>query len=281
MKKRMIGIALCAAMAVTLTAGCGAKATEKKESDGQSKNTESSAEDEKVFRVACEATTPGWIQMDESGNLEGYDYDVWQEIGKRTGYEVDYKVMEWDGMWSMMESDRIDTVGEQISVTDEREEKYVFSEPYAYNVYCLLSAKDNEELQTMDDLKSGMTISCETNTSDEITVNAINEEYGIELTPTYYDGMSVQDVALGRCDLWPRAETSCNTTVKEVDNLKILGKTNILETNAYPFAKTERGEKLAKVASEAIKEMREDGTLKKFSEKWFEIDITEKPINAQ
>ena len=50
----------------------------------------------------------------------------------------------------------------------------------------------------MDDLKSGMTISCETNTSDELIVNAINNQYGIELKPTYYDGMSVQDVALGR-----------------------------------------------------------------------------------
>ncbi len=78
-----------------------------------------------------------------------------------------------------------------------------------------------------------------------------------------------------------RAETSCNTTVKEVDNLKILGKTNILETNAYPFAKTERGEELAKAVSGALDEMRSDGTLKELSEKWFGIDISEKPANAQ
>ena len=81
-----------------------------------------------------------------------------------------------------------------------------------------------------------MTISCETNSSDEIIVNKLNSEYNIELKPVYYDGMSVQDVALGRCDLWPRAETSCMLTVKEVDNLKILERTSIIETNTYPFA---------------------------------------------
>lgn len=282
MKKRIFGVLLCASLTVALLVGCGSKdAEESTEMTKEETDTEVSDEGGKVIRIGCEATTPGWIQTGDDGNLQGYDYDVWQEIGKRTGYKIDYQVMDWDAMWPMIESDRLDTVGEQISVTEEREQKYTFSEPYAYNVYCLLAAKDNKELESMDDLKTGMTISCETNTSDEIIVNAINAQYGIELEPTYYDGMSVQDVALGRCDLWPRAETSCNTTVKEVDNLKILGRTNILETNAYPFAKTERGEKLAEEVSAAIKEMREDGTLRDLSEKWFETDISEKPADAQ
>ena len=131
-----------------------------------------------MITVGCEATTPGWIQTDEKGKLSGYDYDVWQEIGKRIGYEIDYKVMEWDSLWVMLADNRLDSVGEQISYNSEREEKYNLSEPYAYNLYSLLCAKDNEALQSMNDLKSGMTISCETNTSDELIVNAINEHYG-------------------------------------------------------------------------------------------------------
>ena len=240
---------------------------------GCSKDT-STKEDEKIIKIGCEATTPGWIQTDKEGKLTGYDYDVWQEIGKRTGYKIDYKVMDWDGMWPMLEDGRLDTVGEQISMTDERKEKYEFTEPYAYNYYALISAKDNDELNTLDDLKTGMTISCETNSSDEVIVEKLNKQYGIELKPMYYSGMSVKDVALGRCDLWPRAETSSNITVKEMDNLKILGVTDILEINAYPFAKNEKGKKLAEISSKAIKEMKEDGTLKKLSEKWFDMDIT-------
>lgn len=267
MNKKIVSLLLCGAMISTMMVGCGSK----EESD-----TTSSTE-EKVIRVGCEATTPGWIQMDEDGNLSGYDYDVWMEIGKRTGYEIDYQVMEWDGMWTMLNDGRIDSVGEQISVTDERKEKYNFADSYAYNYYCLLAAKDNEELQSMEDLKSGMTICCETNTSDEIILNAVNEQYGIELEPMYYDGMSVQDVALGRCDVWPRAETSCNTTVVEVDNLKILGRTNIIEENAYPFSKTERGEELCELVNGALDEMREDGTLSELAMKWFDLDVTVKP----
>lgn len=276
MKKRVLSMLLGMAMIAAMLVGCGS-------SGSGSSSDESTAEtsEEKVIKVGCEATTPGWIQTDEDGKLSGYDYDVWQEIGKRTGYEIDYQVMEWDGMWVMLDDNRLDSVGEQISYTDERAEKYNLSDPYAYNIYSLLCAQDNDSLQSMDDLKSGMTISCETNTSDELIVDAINKKYGIELEPTYYDGMSVQDVALGRCDLWPRAYTSCVTTVKEVDNLKILGNTNVVESNVYPFAKTERGEELCKMVSETLNEMRDDGTLKELSEKWFETDVTVKPENTE
>ena len=271
MNRKWKRAAVYTAAALLLTA-CG----------GGGQNTESSAAaEEKVIRIGCEATTPGWIQTDENGNLSGYDYDVWMEIGKRTGYKIEYQIMEWDGMWAMLNDERLDTVGEQISATDERREAYCLSEPYAYNIYSLLSRVDNEELQSMDDLKDGMTISCETNTSDELIVEAIEKEYGVKLEPVYYDGMSVQEVALGRCDLWPRAKTSCITTLEEVDNLKILGDTNVLETNVYPFPKTERGEELCSVVSEAIKEMHEDGTLKKLSEKWFDMDISVQPEGAE
>ncbi|MEF9942383.1 MAG: transporter substrate-binding domain-containing protein [Lachnospiraceae bacterium] len=267
MKKKILVSMLCVTMVFGMISGCGVSSKEKKATD--------EGIDGKKITVACEATTPGWIQTDENGKLSGYDYDVWQEIGKRTGYSIDYKVMEWDGMWSMLDSERIDSVGEQISVTEERKEKYNFSEPYAYNYYCLLSAADNDNLKSMNDLKTGMTISCETNTSDELIVNGIDEQYNVKLERTYYDGMSVQDVTLGRCDLWPRAETSCILTVKEVENLKILGKTDMIETNAYPFPKTERGEKLNKLVSKAIEEMRQDGTLTELSKKWFDMDISE------
>ena len=265
MRKRWIQLVAGLLAGVALV-GCGAK---------------SATSEEKIIKVGCEATTPGWIEVDDEGNLQGYDYDVWQEIGKRTGYKIDYQVLDWDGLWPMIEDGRLDTVGEQISMTKERQEKYIFSTPYAYNIYCLLAAKDNENLQSMEDIKTGMTLSCETNSSDEVILEAVNKEYGVELEPMYYDGMSVQDVALGRCDLWPRAETSCLITIKEVENLKILGRTNVLETNAYPFAKSQRGEELSTLVSKTLEEMKKDGTLAKLSNKWFEMDVTQKPEGYQ
>lgn len=230
--------------------------------------------DSKTIIVASESTTPGWMSLNEHGKLEGYDHDVWQEIGKRTGYKIEYKTSNWDGLWPMLDQDRIDTVAEQVSITDERKARYNFSIPYAYNLYVLISAKDNSKLNSMKDLKSGMTISSETNSSDERIVKAVNQQYGIELKPMYYDGMSVQDVALGRCDLWPRAKTSAILTVKNVNNLRILGDTNVVEINAYPFSKSKRGKMLSMLVSNTLQSMKDDGTLTKLSKKWFNIDVS-------
>jgi ABC-type amino acid transport substrate-binding protein len=275
--RRIFALLGALVMAAALLAGCGGKSGGASASAGSASASAGAGEDsgEKVIHIGCEATTPSWMQADDKGGLSGYDYDVWTEIGKRIGYQIDIQVMDWDGMWVMLDDGRLDTVAEQISVNEERQKKYDFTEPYAYNVYSLLAAADNAGLKTMSDLKDGMTISCETNTSDEIIVSAIEKQYGVTLERTYYDGMSVLDVALGRCDLWPRAKTSCQQTVKEVENLKILGDTDCIETNAYPFLKTQRGEKLAKLASGAIEEMRKDGTLTKLSQKWFGMDISE------
>lgn len=75
MKKKLISVLLCTAVAASLAAGCSAG----NGSDPQEAESGETSE-EKVIRVACEATTPGWIQTDEDGNLSGYDYDVWTEM---------------------------------------------------------------------------------------------------------------------------------------------------------------------------------------------------------
>ena len=89
MKKKVLSVLLCATMVAGMAVGCGSKS-----SSGDSSTADSSTAakdvDDKVITVGCEATTPGWIQTDEDGNISGYDYDVWQEIGKRIGYEIDY-----------------------------------------------------------------------------------------------------------------------------------------------------------------------------------------------
>lgn len=43
-----------------------------------------------------------------------------------------------------------------------------------------------------------------------------------------------------------------------------------------PFVNNEKGQKLQKEVNTALSQMREDGTLAKISQKWFEADITKK-----
>ncbi|BBP87139.1 hypothetical protein BsIDN1_07570 [Bacillus safensis] len=56
--------------------------------------------------------------------------------------------------------------------------------------------------------------------------------------------------------------------------LKIVGNPIVYEEVGYPFAKDKKHDKLREEFNKAIKELREDGTLKKLSEKYFKDDVT-------
>ncbi|NLV77064.1 MAG: transporter substrate-binding domain-containing protein, partial [Tissierellia bacterium] len=111
----------------------------------------------------------------------------------------------------------------------------------------------------------------------EATLRQINEEYDLGLDIVTYDGVSIEEeLMIGRIDALWQGEIKTKTVIEENDlAIRQLNEKLTYEINAYPFRKDEEGEKLAKEVTEAIKSMREDGTLKKLSEKWFNIDTTQ------
>ncbi len=169
----------------------------------------------------------------------------------------------------------IDTVAHQMSITPEREEKYYFSEPYAYSYYDLFVAEDSN-YKTKEDLR-GKKVGCWLGGNGEATLRQINEEYDLGLDIVTYDGVSIEEeLMIGRIDALWQGEIKTKTVIEENDlAIRQLNEKLTYEINAYPFRKDEEGEKLAKEVTEAIKSMREDGTLKKLSEKWFNIDTTQ------
>lgn len=80
---------------------------------------------------------------------------------------------------------------------------------------------------------------------------------------------------LGRLDALWQGEIKTKTVIEENNlNLRQLNEKLVYEINAYPFKKDEAGKEFSKEVSKALDSMREDGTLKKLSEEWFNIDTT-------
>jgi putative S-methylcysteine transport system substrate-binding protein len=65
----------------------------------------------------------------ENDELKGFDIDVWNEIGKRMGKEIEFKQAKFSGLFGMLDTGKIDTISNQITITDKRLEKYDFSVP--------------------------------------------------------------------------------------------------------------------------------------------------------
>lgn len=236
-----------------------------------------SAKSEKVINVGTSGEYSPWC-FKEDDSLQGFEVDVWNEIGKRSGYKVEFKVSKFSGLMGMLDAGQVDTVAHQISVTPERLEKYDFSDVYAYSGYSLV-VKNESSFKTLNDFK-GKKVGCVLGGNGEKTLRELNEKNNLLLEIVTYDGTPMEkDVELGRIDAAWYGTIKAKTTIeKENLKLRLMEGNHVFEINKYPFEKVskkvENKQKLDDV-NKAISSMREEGKLKELSMKWFNEDITQ------
>ena len=61
--------------------------------------------------------------------------------------------MSFSGLIGALEAGRIDTVANQITVTPEREAKFVFTQPYVYDGAQVVVREGNDTINGVDDLR--------------------------------------------------------------------------------------------------------------------------------
>lgn len=275
-RNKMTIFLLIAVMTIGLFAGCAKQEAEPAASDSASTET-ASTEAKKVIKVGAGGTYNPWC-FKENDVLQGFEIDVWNEIAERAGYEVEFTVGKFSGLFGMLDAGQIDTVAHQVSITEERKEKYDFTEPYAFSKYDFAVKKDSP-LQTLEDMK-GKKVGAWLGGNGERTIKALNEEYGLDLDIVLYDGTPLEkEVEMERLDACWQGAIKTNTVIKQGDlDLKLMA-VNVeigSEINAYPFAKTEENKEKIQAINKAIQSMHEDGTLAELSMKWFDLDTTKR-----
>lgn len=209
----------------------------------------------------------------EQDQLQGFEVDLWNEIGKRNDYNVEFVTASFSGLFGLLETGRIDTISNQITITDERKAKYLFADPYVIDGAQLVVRKGNDSIKTTDDL-NGKTVGVNLGSNYEQLLRELDKDGKINIK-TYDTGIE-HDVALGRTDAFVMDRLSSVELIKKAKlPLQLAGEPFERIENAWPFTKGEKGEKLRDEVNKALKGMREDGTLAEISVKWFEADITQ------
>jgi len=211
-----------------------------------------------------------FVEQDE---LKGFDVDVMNAIGEEMGREIQYETANFSGLFGMMESGRIDTVANQITITEERQKAYVFSDPYVYDGAQVVTQKGNTDIQGVEDLK-GKTVAVNLGSNFEALLREL--PYADQIDIKTYESNLERDTALGRVDAFVMDRVSASQIIKEKPlPLELAGPTFSQITNAYPFRDTEAGRALRDEVNRAMAALRDNGTLASISEKWFGTDITQ------
>ncbi|WP_299020871.1 amino acid ABC transporter substrate-binding protein [uncultured Photobacterium sp.] len=205
--------------------------------------------------------------------LQGFEVDLWNEIGKRNDYNVEFVTANFSGLFGLLETGRIDTISNQITITDERKAKYLFSTPYVIDGAQLVVRKGNDSIKSTGDL-NGKNVGVNLGSNYEQLLRELDKDGKINIK-TYDTGIE-HDVALGRTDAFVMDRLSSVELIKKANlPLQLAGEPFEKIENAWPFIKGNKGEKLRDEVNQALEAMRRDGTLAEISVKWFAADITQ------
>ncbi|GHB14983.1 amino acid ABC transporter substrate-binding protein [Salinicola rhizosphaerae] len=209
----------------------------------------------------------------EQDQLKGFEVDLMNAIGEITGDDVKFVTASFSGLAGMLDSNRIDTIANQITITPERQKKYLFSEPYVYDGAQVVVRKGNDEIHGVEDLK-GKTVAVNLGSNYEQLLEEL--PYADEINIKTYDSNIEQDVALGRADAFVMDRVSATQVIKDKPlPLQLAGQPFSKIENAYPFRDDDAGKALRDRVNDALAQLRDSGKLSEISEKWFGTDITQ------
>ena len=204
--------------------------------------------------------------------LQGFEVDVWNEIAKRNDYKVEFVTSNFSGLFGLLETGRIDTISNQITITDARKAKYLFADPYVIDGAQIAVRKGNSSIKGIGDL-AGKTVAVNLGSNFEQLLRDYDKDGKINIK-TYDTGIE-HDVALGRADAFVMDRLSVLETIEKTGlPLQLAGKPFETIENAWPFLNNEKGQKLQAEVNQALAAIRADGTLSTISNKWFGTDIT-------
>lgn len=278
---KLTALTLSAALAVGLTACSSTTDISAAESTADTAGTEttetaggdllSEIQAKGTITVAMEGTWAPWTYHDEDDNLVGYDVEVATKIAEKLGVEPQFIEGEWDGLLAGLDAGRYDIMVNGVDITPERAEKYDFSTPYAFNRTAVITTKDNDSINTLEDLNGKNTANTISSTYAQLA-----EQYGATVTGVDDLNQTFELLLSGRIDATLNAEMTYYDYMKEHPdaNAKIAVLTDDANEVAIPMRKGAETATLRTAIDAAIDELRADGTLKELSEKYFGTDIS-------
>jgi polar amino acid transport system substrate-binding protein len=268
------GIILAAAVLGTVLGSC-----EKRQSEGAS-------------QIADNAVTAGFPRpfsyVDESGKLTGHNVELLEAVFARLPqYKLALNVADFPSMFSGLDADRYQIAANNLTVNEQRREKYLFSAPIFKNRHVIAVAKNDDswgdEVSTLSDL-AGKTTRGTVGTTMATIIESYNEAHpDAPIKQSFSDAdllVDLQQVESGQYDFNLIDKPLIEFYIREFGlNLKIIDLGQSAQNDVMPspycyFIAGKGNEKLVEDINKALAEVISDGTSKRICEKYFGSDYS-------
>ncbi len=223
---------------------------------------------EGVVRVATDPVWPPFEMVDEkTKELTGFDIDLVKAIAEVEGFKVEFVNVNFDALIPGVGQCQYDAGASAITITDERKEQMLFSEPYITIGQLMSVREDNDKLVNKEDF-AGKVIGGQTGTTGAIMA----AEWEAEGLVTYrgYEtiDLAFMDLKNGQIDGVLADSTVAEGLVNSLGGLKNVGEMYSSEQLAIAVCKTKP--ELAEKINAGIQKLKDSGKYDELTAKYFE-----------
>lgn len=261
--KRLLLICLAIAMVLPLIA-CNSSSSSNTDSNSGSQTAE-----KKTFTVGFDANFPPYGYRDDNGEYVGFDLDLAQEVCNRRGWTLVKQPIDWDSKDMELSAKTIDCIWNGFTMSEDRLDKYTWTEPYVDNSQVFVVAKDSG-IKTFDDL-AGKTVAVQTASS---ALEALDSDDCKELKASFKSLEQIPEYNTAFMNLEAKSVDAIAMDIgvakyqieSRGDKFEMLSEPIITEKYGIAFLKG--NETLRDEVQNTLYDMLKDGKLDEIAKKW-------------
>ncbi|MEK6267669.1 MAG: transporter substrate-binding domain-containing protein [Planococcus sp. (in: firmicutes)] len=268
-------LSIVAGLAIlSLLSACG---NEEDTATEEKKSAWDEIQEEGSLTVATSGTLfPTSYRSEGSDELTGFEVEVVREIGERLELEIEFTELGFDEMLTSVQTGQVDLASNDIEITEDREENFIFSTPFKYSYgTAIVRSGDLSGIETLEDLEGKKAAGASTSVYMQMA-----REYGAE--EVVYDNATnetyLRDVAIGRTDVILNDYYLQTLALAAFPELEITIHPDLkYSPSEVGVVMNKDNSELADNVNRVIEEMLEDGTIAEISAEFFNgADVTQK-----
>lgn len=265
MKKKLLGILLCAGLAVSIFAGCGSGSGT--DNGGNSSNASQTSDmdyvKEKGTLVVGITNFEPMDYKDSDGEWTGFDADLALAFAQELDVDVEFVEIDWDNKILELEGKTIDCVWNGMTLTPDVKSAMECSDPYLENAQVVVVPSDKADQYKDEESLSGLSFAAEAGSAGEGEL----QDRGFQVTSVTAQADALMEVAAGTSDAAVIDLLMAAAMIGEGTSYADLTYTVHLNSEEYGVGFRKGSDLTAELNSFLIR-CYEDGTIQNLAEKY-------------
>ncbi|PGZ91928.1 transporter substrate-binding domain-containing protein [Bacillus sp. AFS029533] len=246
--KKLVGVLAASALSIGMLSACNKS-------------------DDKTLILGTSADYKPYEFIDtKNDKIVGFDVDLAKALGKKTGYTIKVKDIDFNSLITAMNADKVDFIMAGMKKTPERAKNADFTEPYFTDQNEIVVNKDSN-IKSVEDLK-GKTVGVQAGSIQETKAIEVSKKVGFKVENRNRIPEMVEELKAGRFDAVVIEQSVASGYLNKLPEMQGELMQDFFEQSGSAVA-LPKGSKLTPKFEKALKELKEDGTVDKLVKKWF------------